>query len=453
MEHLKEVAGEAIVEVMCAPRGAIFDGDMEQTSLLSTDLSAFLDGSLEDALAAREDDSKSPDLALYLAQSPLCYFSTYTRKMVDGPLHALLADIDLPPQMRETPLWQVNLWANRGFTTSSLHYDPHHNLLCVVTGRKTVRMLPPSYLAALDIRPPHHESSNHARDDLWGPKFIDEVGGEVMGGEVQLRPGDAVFIPEGWLHQVRSHEETGWGDVRIPGTAINIWWSAPLSVEIGKPKQTYVLRRIAQNLAEKTRRREVQNIITESQVDALRARGDELAAAGSVPSAEGIFLESGSGTWVLPKQLSPAEAAALENLESWLFKRKGKRARGAAARGRHNSPMTDVLAATLALGRDSLMRVMLTAREKHPDSMAKFLLALDDYGAWELLTTGMELEDVPDEVLRGMEQFYEQLYSCVGAEKQRLTEKILKEKAMFAKACMFGAIGEALQWYPDQQFY
>ena len=41
------------------------------------------------------------------------------------------------PQFLETEtLASINLWMNGAQTRSSTHYDPHHNLLCVVSGSK-----------------------------------------------------------------------------------------------------------------------------------------------------------------------------------------------------------------------------------------------------------------------------------------------------------------------------
>ena len=58
-------------------------------------------------------------------------------------LAALLQDTRALPFPKED-LRAINLWMNAGGGGSSIHYDPFHNLLCVVTGRKRVRLWSPA---------------------------------------------------------------------------------------------------------------------------------------------------------------------------------------------------------------------------------------------------------------------------------------------------------------------
>ena len=41
-----------------------------------------------------------------------------------------------PVFLEEKALASINLWMNNVPSRSSIHYDPHHNLLCVISGRK-----------------------------------------------------------------------------------------------------------------------------------------------------------------------------------------------------------------------------------------------------------------------------------------------------------------------------
>jgi hypothetical protein len=71
----------------------------------------------------------------------------------EGPqpaLAALLQDTgwDTLPFPRED-LRAVNLWMNAGAGGCSIHYDPFHNLLSVVTGCKRVRLWSPAISACL----------------------------------------------------------------------------------------------------------------------------------------------------------------------------------------------------------------------------------------------------------------------------------------------------------------
>jgi hypothetical protein len=52
---------------------------------------------------------------------------------------------------------------------SSIHFDPYHNLLCVVTGTKTVTLMDPGCTPGLYARPLEGESSNHSSVDFTAP--------------------------------------------------------------------------------------------------------------------------------------------------------------------------------------------------------------------------------------------------------------------------------------------
>ena len=41
-----------------------------------------------------------------------------------------------PPILEAKEVSSINLWMNNTQARSSTHYDPHHNLLCIVSGRK-----------------------------------------------------------------------------------------------------------------------------------------------------------------------------------------------------------------------------------------------------------------------------------------------------------------------------
>jgi hypothetical protein len=73
----------------------------------------------------------------------LCQASMWTPEGQQPALAALLQDTRALPFPKED-LRAINLWMNAGGGGSSIHYDPFHNLLCVVTGRKRVRLWSPA---------------------------------------------------------------------------------------------------------------------------------------------------------------------------------------------------------------------------------------------------------------------------------------------------------------------
>lgn len=98
----------------------------------------------------------------------------------------------------------ARLWMSSGGTSSSLHFDTHENLMLQVDGSKSVYFWPASesHLLYMDhhnrfgLSPAHPD---HVDLDKY-PLF-----GAARGGRVaRLRAGDALFIPDGWWHQVRT---------------------------------------------------------------------------------------------------------------------------------------------------------------------------------------------------------------------------------------------------------
>lgn len=210
LQRLVQLAGSAHVEALvglCAD-GRPLVGDMQHLMLLGTTLAAFLDGSLEAQLAERAPPG-APPLRLYLAQSPLAAGGGQP-----APLAPLLADLGDAPLQRSpaVPLSSVNLWASPQATRSSLHYDPYSNCLCVLRGSKTVRLAPPSVTPHLRPQPPTSASANHSPLDLAGGDaacFASPAAAAAVAAAVQvhsLAAGDALFIPEGWWHQVGQGE-------------------------------------------------------------------------------------------------------------------------------------------------------------------------------------------------------------------------------------------------------
>ena len=53
-------------------------------------------------------------------------------------------NIPLPESIKNLNIDRTNFWLNNGNIESGLHYDEHHGMLCVLSGRKIVTLFPPS---------------------------------------------------------------------------------------------------------------------------------------------------------------------------------------------------------------------------------------------------------------------------------------------------------------------
>ncbi|EFJ43966.1 hypothetical protein VOLCADRAFT_106593 [Volvox carteri f. nagariensis] len=143
-------------------------------------------------------------------------------RSLDG-LARLQADVPTPGCLHGKDITAANLWMCGGAVRSSLHYDPHHNLLVVVSGRKVVTVVPPYLthcLYPMTLTVPFSDTQPPAQH----PAYLAALDAAAA---VELQAGDALFIPEGWWHQVDSGPETT--------IAVNYWWRSALTQLLTAP--------------------------------------------------------------------------------------------------------------------------------------------------------------------------------------------------------------------------
>ncbi|EGF91687.1 transcription factor jumonji domain-containing protein [Asticcacaulis biprosthecium C19] len=123
--------------------------------------------------------------------------------------------LELLPKTVEPRIWIGNR------TVTRAHYDLNHNLACVVAGRRKFLLLPPEQLPNLYPGPfdrtiggvPVAMVDPENPDLELYPRFALAQASML---EVDLEPGDALFIPYGWWHQVRS--------LSAFNVLVNYWW-------------------------------------------------------------------------------------------------------------------------------------------------------------------------------------------------------------------------------------
>ena len=167
----------------------------------------------------------------YLAQHDLFAQIPSLRKDITIPDYCYT---DPPPPEPGTPLASIpapshlddpllNAWFGPPGTVSPLHTDPYHNVLCQVVGRKYVRLYAPQATKKLyprDIGNGGVDMSNTSQVDAEGDEHdIEEkfpLFRKAEYVETILDEGEALYIPVGWWHYVRSL------DVSF---SVSFWWN------------------------------------------------------------------------------------------------------------------------------------------------------------------------------------------------------------------------------------
>lgn len=103
------------------------------------------------------------------------------------------------------------------------HYDTYDNIACVVAGRRRFTLYPPDAVGDLYVGPIDHTlagqpiamAAGAPADDPRYPRFAAAASRAWV---VELQPGDALFLPKLWWHQVEALEPVN--------MLVNYWWDA-----------------------------------------------------------------------------------------------------------------------------------------------------------------------------------------------------------------------------------
>lgn len=193
--YLREAIGDAEVEVQAGRRA---HDDFEYAKDLLRQrmpFSAFID---------RVESETGNDI--YLTAS-----NNAANAAALAPLHA---------DMRYLPAYLTDahgmLWIGPEGTLTPLHFDLTNNMMAQIVGRKRVILLPPSETAKLA----HNRAVFSDVQDLEDAKALRAVptARDAVRHEIILEPGEALYIPIGWWHQVRAL------DFSVTMTSTNFHW-------------------------------------------------------------------------------------------------------------------------------------------------------------------------------------------------------------------------------------
>jgi hypothetical protein len=161
---------------------------------------------------------------------------------VDACVPGLRAQCPLPLL---APAIAPRLWVGNALLTPT-HFDESSNLACVLAGRRRFTLLPPQCLPQLAIGPLDFAPTGTpiSLADLRQPdlqRFPALAEALPLALHAELAPGDALFIPPLWWHQVESLAPFNalmnfwWhGDPRTPNTApqsgLDALWLAILAL-------------------------------------------------------------------------------------------------------------------------------------------------------------------------------------------------------------------------------
>jgi len=118
------------------------------------------------------------------------------------------------------PAVRPRFWVGHA-STVACHYDTMDNVACVAAGRRRFTLFPPDAIRDLYVGPIDHTLAGQPISLAVGsepgdPRFPRFENARDRALVVELDPGDALYVPKLWWHQVEAV-----GDVNV---LVNFWW-------------------------------------------------------------------------------------------------------------------------------------------------------------------------------------------------------------------------------------
>jgi hypothetical protein len=173
----------------------------------------------------------SPGEKFYRFNAPLSLFLLACREHPSPLQHLYIAQAqvgDLPKQLQDdlpTPrlvkeagkgdVYDSNLWMGIPPTYTPLHKDPNPNLFVQLASSKRVRLFKPNIGAEI-FRDVQHRIGRSSSSSFRGEEMMEGPERDALenavwghsasqeGFEATVTPGDALFIPKGWWHSIKS---------------------------------------------------------------------------------------------------------------------------------------------------------------------------------------------------------------------------------------------------------
>lgn len=125
------------------------------------------------------------------------YLIANNRLLENPHFHTLLDDVEFPEKYidRSKIPGHLSFWLGPAGTMTPMHHDGNNILFCQVVGRKKFSLLPPTEASLLATA-----RGYYARPELAASRDVPAA----VPLEVILEPGEALFLPVGWWHQVEA---------------------------------------------------------------------------------------------------------------------------------------------------------------------------------------------------------------------------------------------------------
>eukprot|EP00903_Cladosiphon_okamuranus_P008955 g8569.t1 len=281
------------VDVSCTQKGSSFRGDKENRQQVRLKLIDMVEIAEAHELGKPHwATSEAIGLEYYLCQCPVVSREEGKPEV----LSAIAGEFRTPSCVPQQDLLQTNLWLGAMETTTNMHYDANNNLLFVLKGSKRVALLPPNMSAGVQAMPVFSESANHSGLRADQTAAVVDSAEALRKGAVyaEVAEGEALFIPEGWWHQVTSSHGT---------VAINVWFKgtrpALCEVPSSRHMREYYLRCLVESL--------LADRLHEAKTESTAGRQGAAAADIEVTTA---VAEGGGDTVGRPPGSSNASAEA-----------------------------------------------------------------------------------------------------------------------------------------------
>lgn len=172
----------------------------------------------------------SPNASFHRFNAPLSLFlQSYPPSDHPGKLYIAQAQIaDLPKQLQDDlpiptivknagkgDIYDSNIWMGMPPTYTPLHKDPNPNFFVQLVGRKIIRLFEPDVGSRI-FRTVQEHIGQHASSVFRGEEMMEGPERDALDKavwneenkmewfEVIIHPGEALFIPKGWWHSIKS---------------------------------------------------------------------------------------------------------------------------------------------------------------------------------------------------------------------------------------------------------